>query len=149
MAKKTKIKVDKAQAAARVKNIFPILKKTYPDARIALVFETPLELLIATILSAQCTDVRVNIVTKELFKKHRSAKDWAKVPVEQIEAEIKSTGFYRNKAKNIKAACERIAEQFGGEVPSTMDELVSLAGVGRKNSERCVGQRFWQAWNSL
>ena len=119
MKKKAKIKVDKQQAAERVKKIWPILKKTYPEAKIALNFKSPLELLIATILSAQCTDARVNIVTKDLFKKYKSARDWEKTDIEQIETDIKSTGFFRNKAKNIKAACTKINEQFNGKVPAT------------------------------
>ena len=109
---KKAITVDKQQAAKRVKKILPILKKTYPDAKIALNFKAPLELLIATILSAQCTDARVNIVTKDLFKKYKSAKDWVKTDINEIENDIKSTGFYRNKAKNIKNACTRIIEQY-------------------------------------
>ena len=104
MAKKTdiKIKVDKAEATARVKKILPILEKLSPDAKTALNFKNPLELLIATILSAQCTDVRVNIVTKDLFKKYKSAAVWAKADLKEIESDIKSTGFYHNKALNIK-----------------------------------------------
>jgi len=102
LAKHKKIKFDRQQAAQRVKDIWPILKKTYPQAKIALEFVNPLELLIATILSAQCTDARVNIVTKDLFKKYKSAADWAKADLGQIESDIKSTGFFRNKALNIK-----------------------------------------------
>jgi len=142
MSKQAKIKVDVKDAAARVKKIYALLKKRYPDAKIALNFSNPVELLVATILSAQCTDVRVNIVTKELFKKYKGAKDWAKADVGQIEEDIKSTGFYRNKAKNIKAACEKIIEDFGGKVPSTMEELVSLAGVGRKTANVLLGNVF-------
>ena len=94
--KKKRVKVNKKEAAERVKKIWPVLKKTYPEAKIALNFRDPLELLIATILSAQCTDVRVNMVTKELFKKYKSPKDWAKTDIKQIETDIKSTGFFRN-----------------------------------------------------
>jgi endonuclease-3 len=137
-----KIKVNKAEAAERVKKIWPILKKTYPDAKIALSFGDPLELLIATILSAQCTDVRVNIVTKDIFKKYKSAGDWAKADLQQIESDIKSTGFYHNKALNIKGACTAIIEKFGGKVPNTMDELVSLPGVGRKTANVVLGNAF-------
>ena len=106
MAKKvkSKIKVNKTEAEERVRKILPILKKTYPDAKTALNFANPLELLIATILSAQCTDVRVNIVTKDLYKKYKFAQDWANADIKQIESDIKSTGFYRNKAKSIKKA---------------------------------------------
>jgi len=142
MAKKVKIKVDKALAAERVKKITPILKKTYPKARTALNFRSPLELLIATILSAQCTDVRVNMVTKEVFAKYESAGDWAKADVKEIEQDIKSTGFYRNKAVNIKAACNAINEQFAGEVPDRMEALTSLPGVGRKTANVVLGNAF-------
>jgi endonuclease-3 len=141
-AKKTNMKVDKAQTAERVKKIWPILKKTYPDAKIALNFTNPLELLIATILSAQCTDVRVNMVTKDLFKKYKSADDWSKADIKQIESDIKSTGFYHNKAVNIKSACTKIIEQFGGKVPNTIEELVSLPGVGRKTANVVLGGAF-------
>ena len=142
MPKKAKIKVDKAEAAERVKNIWPILKKAYPEATTALKFVNPLELLIATILSAQCTDVRVNAVTKDLFKKYKSPKDWVKADLKQIESDIRSTGFYHNKAVNIKGACTRIVEQFGGKVPGTMAELVELPGVGRKTANVVLGNAF-------
>ncbi len=142
MAKRKKIKVDKDDAAQRVKKIWPILKKTYPGAKIALNFKYPLELLISTILSAQCTDVRVNIVTKDLFKKYKSAADWAGADLKQIEAGIRSTGFFRNKAINIKGACTKVAEQYGGKVPGTMEELLTLPGVGRKTANCVLGDAF-------
>ena len=142
MAKQKKIKVDKDEAGQRVKKIWPILKKTYPDAKIALRFVNPLELLIATILSAQCTDVRVNMVTKDLFKKYKSAADWTGADLKQIESDIRSTGFFRNKALNIKGACARIAEQYGGKVPGTMEELLTLPGVGRKTANCVLGDAF-------
>lgn len=145
MPKKTaakKTKIDKTEAATRVRKIFPILRKTYPEAKIALKFADPLELLIATILSAQCTDVRVNMVTRDLFKKYTSAKDWAKADLKQIESDIKSTGFYHNKAVNIKGACTKIAEQFGGKIPDTMQELLTLPGVGRKTANVVLGNAF-------
>ena len=135
-------RVDKAQATERVKKIFPVLKKAYPDAKTALNFTSPLELLIATILSAQCTDVRVNMVTYELFKKYKSAADWAKADIKEIESDIKSTGFYRNKAISIQSACKEITEQFGGKVPDTMEELVALPGVGRKTANVVLGNAF-------
>jgi len=140
--KKKKVKVSKNQAAERIKKIWPILKKTYPGAKIALNFRDPLELLIATILSAQCTDVRVNMVTKELFKKYKSPKDWAKTDIKQIETDIKSTGFFRNKAKNIKGACSKINEQYNGKVPDTMEQLLTLPGVGRKTANCVLGDAF-------
>ena len=139
---KPKIKVDKSEATQRIKKIWPILKKTYPQAKIALKYRNPLQLLIATILSAQCTDVRVNIVTKEVFKKYRSVKDWAQADVKDIENDIRSTGFYRNKAANIRNCCKMIIEQFGGKVPETMDELLKLPGVGRKTANVLLGNLF-------
>ncbi len=137
-----KQKIDKQKAKERVRAIWPILKKTYPDARCALEHTNPLQLLIATILSAQCTDVRVNIVTKTLFKKYRTVKDWADVPLAEIEQDIKSTGFYRNKALNIKNACKKIIDEFGGKVPHAMDELLTLSGVGRKTANVVLGNAF-------
>ena len=134
--------MDKDDAAQRVKKIWTILKKTYPGAKIALNFKDPLELLISTILSAQCTDVRVNIVTKDLFKKYKSPADWAKADLKQIESGIRSTGFFRNKALNIKGACTRIVEQYGGSVPGTMEELLTLPGVGRKTANCVLGDAF-------
>jgi endonuclease-3 len=132
---------DKA-AAERVKKILPILKKTYLEATTALHFHNPLELLIATILSAQCTDVRVNLVTPALFKKYKSAADWARADLKEIEQDIKTCGFYHNKAVNIKGAAKKIAEEFNGKVPSTMDELVTLPGVGRKTANVVLGNAF-------
>lgn len=142
MAKKLKIKVVRAQAAKRFKQIWPVLTKTYPEAKTALRFKNPLELLIATILSAQCTDVRVNMVTKDLFKKYKSVADWAKADVKKIESEIKSTGFYHNKAINIKNASAAIQNQYGGKVPDSMEELVKLPGVGRKTANVVLGNAF-------
>jgi len=142
VAKQEKIKVDKAEAAEKVKKILPILKKVYPGARTALNFKNPLELLIATILSAQCTDVRVNMVTKEVFRKYKSAVDWAKADIKEIESDIKSTGFYRNKAISIKGVCTEIIERFDGKVPGTMEELVALPGVGRKTANVVLGNAF-------
>lgn len=142
MTKSTKPTFSKTDAAARVRSIFPILKKTYPRARIALEFVNPLELLIATILSAQCTDARVNIVTKDLFKKYKSPKDWAGADLSQIESDIKSTGFYRNKARSIKAACTKIVEDFADKVPDNMDDLLTLPGVGRKTANCVLGDAF-------
>jgi endonuclease-3 len=142
MDKKTAIKVDKASATERVKKIWPILNSTYPEARIALKFDNPLELLIATILSAQCTDTRVNMVTKFIFKKYRIARQWARADVKQIETDIRSTGFYHNKALSIKGACKMIAEKFDGKVPGTMEELLKLPGVGRKTANVILGNAF-------
>lgn len=141
MAKK-KIRVDKAQAKKRVDKIFPLLKKAYPDAKIALVHKGPVQLLVATIMSAQCTDVRVNIVTKDLFAKYKDALAFAECDLTELEGDIRSTGFYKNKAKNIKAACTTIVAEHGGQVPNTMKELVSLAGVGRKTANVLLGNAF-------
>jgi endonuclease-3 len=118
----------------RVGKILAILGRTYPDARCELNFTTPLELLVATILSAQCTDARVNLVTPHLFKKYRSAKDFAGVDPSALEEEIRTTGFFRNKTKNIIACCETLVRDFRGAVPRTMEELVTLPGVGRKTA---------------
>ena len=141
-AKKKARSFDKAAAAARVRKIWPLLRKAYPDATIALKFTNPLELLIATILSAQCTDVRVNIVTEELFQKYTSAADWAEADRKQIEEDIKTTGFFRNKAASIQGACKRLAEAHGGNVPDSMDQLVELPGVGRKTANVVLGNAF-------
>jgi len=145
MPKKTankKTKIDTTKAAERVRKIFPILRKTYPQARIVLKHSNPLELLVSTILSAQCTDVRVNMVTKTLFKKYTSATDWAKADVKQIESDIRSTGFFRNKAANIKGACTKVIEEFDGKIPSTMEEILTLPGVGRKTANCVLGNAF-------
>ncbi|MHC4171324.1 MAG: endonuclease III [Planctomycetota bacterium] len=140
--KRKKIKVHKAQAKQRLKKIWPLLMQTYPNAKSALKFVNPLELLIATILSAQCTDARVNMVTPGLFKKYKSAKDWAKADLKQVESDIRSTGFYHNKSVSIKGTCTKIVEQFGGKVPGTMAELVKLPGVGRKTANVVLGNAF-------
>src|SRR5436190_15006110 len=116
----------------RIEIILPILKQMYPDAKCSLDHRTPLELLVATILSAQCTDDRVNIVTKDLFKKYRKADDYARVKPEVLEKDIQSTGFYRNKTKSLRGMAQSLIEKHGGKVPDTMEELVDLAGVGRK-----------------
>src|SRR5947199_9959828 len=108
----------------RVQAILPILKRTYPHAKCSLDHSNPLQLLVATILSAQCTDTRVNIVTKELFRKYRSAEDFAQADQAELERDIQSTGFFRNKAKSIKACCRELVEQHGGQVPQDIDALV-------------------------
>ena len=126
----------------RTMKVIAALQRTYPDAHCELSYSNPLELLIATILSAQCTDKRVNLVTAELFKKYRTAKDFAAAPLAEIEEAVKTTGFFRNKAKNIKACCAALVEKFGGEVPRTMDELHALAGVGRKTANVVLGNAF-------
>jgi endonuclease-3 len=138
---KSKKGVDKDGARERVLKFFPILK-TYPKAKVSLDYMNPLELMIATILAAQCTDLRVNIVTKDLFKKYRKVEDWIKVPQEELEQDIRSTGFYRNKAANIQKACNTLIEKFHGQVPQTMDKLLTLGGVGRKTANVILGNCF-------
>ena len=141
-AKKATIKVDPAEAKERVLKIIPILKKTYPDAKIALNWDNPWNLLVAVILSAQCTDVRVNIVTKDLFKKYKKPQDYLDVPQEELEQDIRSTGFYKNKAKNIRGAAKKLIGDFGGKVPGTMEELLTLPGAGRKTANCILGNAF-------
>jgi endonuclease-3 len=119
-----------------------LLDENYPGARTALLHEDPLELLVATILSAQCTDERVNQVTKVIFKKYRKIEDYAKVKQEELEADIRSTGFFRNKAKSIRACTKALVEKHGGKVPASLDELVKLPGVGRKTANVVLGQAF-------
>ncbi|MFQ6075216.1 MAG: endonuclease III [Candidatus Bathyarchaeia archaeon] len=118
----------------RILEIIRLLEREHPDAKIALHYTSPLELLVATMLSAQCTDERVNTVTKALFKKYRSAEDYANVKLRELEEDIRPTGFYRNKAKNIKRCCEILVERFNSEVPRTMEELLLLHGVARKTA---------------
>ncbi|RPJ06108.1 MAG: endonuclease III [Deltaproteobacteria bacterium] len=134
--------MDKQGLQKRVKGIIKILSKEIPDSRIALKFSNPLELLIATILSAQCTDVKVNQVTAALFKKCRSAKDYAEADLAELEEDIRPTGFYRNKAKSLQKCCQELVARFGGKVPQTLDELVTLPGVGRKTANVILGNAF-------
>ena len=126
----------------QVEAIIAELRRLYPNAKCSLDFSTPLQLLIATQLAAQCTDERVNMVTKDLFRKYHSVEDFAAVSQEELEQDIKSTGFYRNKAKNIRATCQRIITDFGGEVPHTMKDLLSLPGVARKTANVVLGNAF-------
>jgi len=127
---------------ARVGRIITRLNIAYPDAHCELNYSNPLELLIATILSAQCTDKRVNLVTAELFRKYRAAADYARAGTAGFEQEIKSTGFYRNKAKSIQACCRKLVERHEGAVPRTMEELTRLDGVGRKTANVVLGNAF-------
>lgn len=133
---------NKISVKQRMALIIDRLKAEYPDAHCALNFSNGFELLIATILSAQCTDARVNIVTRDLFMKYRSPDDYLKVSQEELEDDIRSTGFYKNKAKNIRECCRGIIERFGGQLPDTMEELTSLAGVGRKTANVVLGNWF-------
>jgi endonuclease-3 len=126
----------------RIAQLLKVLPQVYPGAHCELDFHNPLQLLVATILSAQCTDKRVNMVTPALFKKYRTAKDYADAPQAEFENAIKSTGFYRNKTKSIRAAMRAIAEEHGGKVPDTMEELRELPGVGRKTANVVLGNAF-------
>lgn len=135
MASAAELKKRAAQVAKR-------LAAEYPDAECALTFSNPLQLLIATILSAQCTDVRVNMVTPALFKKYRTAAAFAAAPQADLEKAIQSTGFFRAKAKSIQACCRKLAEDYGGKVPQNLDQLVELPGVGRKTANVVLGTAF-------
>jgi endonuclease-3 len=126
----------------RVLMIVELLEKEYSDAKIALSYKNPLELLVATILSAQCTDRRVNIVTKVLFKKYRKPEDYANADLEELEEGIRSTGFYRNKARNVKKCCRILVEKFNSQVPKTMEELLELPGVARKTANIVLSNAF-------
>ncbi len=131
--KKKPLAMKLARKTAALKTI-ERLETEHPDAKIALNYTGPLELLIATILSAQCTDKRVNIVTKTLFKKYKTAKDYANADLKKLEEDVRSTGFYHNKAKNIKKCCQMLIEKFSGQVPKTMKEMLELPGVARKTA---------------
>jgi endonuclease-3 len=128
--------------AARLRCITGALAEAYPDAHCELEHRNPLELLVATILSAQCTDRQVNIVTRGLFEKYRTARDYAEARLGDLESDIRRIGLYRNKAKNIQAACRALVERHGGAVPQTMEELTALAGVGRKTANVVLGNAF-------
>jgi endonuclease-3 len=119
-----------------------LLEKEHSDAEIALAFKNPLELLISTVLSAQCTDKRVNIVTKTLFKKYETLEDYAKADIKELEQDIRSTGFYHNKARHIKKCCQMLIEKFGSQVPRTMEELLELPGVARKTANIVLSNVF-------
>ncbi|TET93877.1 MAG: endonuclease III, partial [Desulfobacteraceae bacterium] len=134
--------MEKESYKNRVKQIIEILEKEYPDAKTALTFKSPLELLVSTVLSAQCTDERVNKVTKELFKKYRSVKDYAQVDLTELEENIRPTGFFRNKAKSIKAFSTVLVEKFNGKVPANLKDLVSLPGIGRKTANVVLSEAF-------
>jgi endonuclease-3 len=136
------VNVAASEEKKRVLKIIRLLKKEYPDAKCSLNHSNPLELLLATILSAQCTDERVNIVTADLFRKYRRPEDYVNVPRLELEADIRSTGFFRNKAKSLQGACKMISEQYGGRVPNKVDELLALPGVARKTANVVLGNAF-------
>lgn len=131
-----------AEAKQQAARVVRGLRRAYPTARCALEFANPLELLVATILSAQCTDVRVNQVTKSLFRKYRTAADYARAPLAELEAAIQSTGFFRAKARNIQACCQKLVEQYDGQVPQNLEALVALPGIGRKTASVVLGTAF-------
>lgn len=126
----------------RVAKLRELLDKAYPDVKCSLDFETPVEMLVAVQLSAQCTDARVNIVTKELFKKYKTAEDFANADINELQEYIKSAGFYKNKSKNIIACCQRLVEVYDGKVPDTMEDLLTLAGTGRKTANLILGDLY-------
>jgi endonuclease-3 len=133
------------QQRTRTAQLIGRLKAAHPDAHCSLHYSNPLELLVATVLSAQCTDERVNRVTKLLFKKYRTASDYAGAPAGELEEDIKSTGFYRNKAKALRGCCAELVARYGGEVPATMSALVQLPGVGRKTANVILGNAYTMA----
>jgi len=126
----------------KILTVIELLEKVHPDAKIALNYTNPLELLVATILSAQCTDERVNAVTKSLFQKYKKPEDYAKADLKELEQDIRSTGFYKNKAKNIKKCCQILVERFNSQVPKTMDELLELPGVARKTANIVLANAY-------
>jgi len=142
MKEKSKSEDAERDNKTRVLKIIELLEETHSDARIALDYKNPLELLVATILSAQCTDKRVNIVTKVLFKKYKKAEDYANAELEELEEEIRSTGFYRNKARNIKKCCQILVQKFASEVPRTMEEMLELPGVARKTANIVLSNAY-------
>lgn len=129
-------------AKKKVRRMLEILDELYPEPKCSLIYETPVQMLIATQMSAQCTDNCVNNVTRTLFKKYRTVYDFANADQEELEKDIRPTGFYRNKAKNIIACCKRLAEVYGGEVPDNMEDLLTLAGTGRKTANLVLGDIF-------
>lgn len=133
---------DSNPTSSFVRRLLKKLQEAYPDAKCALNFESPLQLLIGTILAAQCTDARVNQITPGLFAKYPNAASFAKVSPGELEKDIHSTGFFRNKAKNIVACCQRIVSEYGGEVPNTMEDLLTLAGIGRKSANVILSESF-------
>lgn len=136
------IKMLKTNLKIRAQNIFDILRKEYPNVKPALEYKNPFQLLIATILSAQCTDERVNLVTKKLFKKYKSAADFLSVEIGELQKDIFSTGFYRQKAKSIILCCTQLINEYNGKVPTDFDSLIKLAGVGRKTASVIAGNAF-------
>lgn len=141
MPSKTENKIGKEEKA-RARKIFSVLSKEYPNPKPALNYKTPFQLLIATILAAQCTDARVNIVTKDLFKKYKMPEDYVNVPSEELEQDIRTTGFYKAKARSIKECCKQLIERHKGKVPADFELLTKLTGVGRKTASVVAGNAF-------
>src|SRR2546427_1322206 len=138
----SKMRETKSQKKERTEQLIKLLKRAHPDAHCALNHSNAFELLIATILSAQCTDERVNIVTADLFRKYRQPADYLKVPATELQQDIHTTGFFRNKTKSIQGACKMLTEEFGGQVPRTMEELLKLPGVARKTANVVLGVAY-------
>ncbi len=135
-------KIDLKGLKTRTKKIIQLLKRAYPDAKCSLNHSNAFELLIATILSAQCTDERVNIVTADLFRKYRKPEDYLKVPASELQSDIRTTGFFRNKTKSIQGTAKMLTEQYAGRVPETIEELLELPGVARKTANVVLGNAF-------
>lgn len=135
-------KIDPKALKARTHRIIQLLKRAYPDAKCSLNHSNAFELLIATILSAQCTDERVNIVTADLFRKYRKPEDYLNVPASELQSDIRTTGFFRNKTKSIQGTAKMLTEQYGGRVPETIEELLELPGVARKTANVVLGNAF-------
>ncbi len=142
--RKREKRVFSAEEKKRALQILDRLEKAYPDARVELEFSSPFELLVATILAAQCTDQRVNEVTRHLFKKYRGPEDYVRVPLDELEEDIRPTGFFRNKAKSLKACCEKLLNEYGGRVPEDLETLASFPGVGRKTASIVLGNAAGQ-----
>lgn len=136
------MKESESEKKKRVLEIIARLRKVYPDAKCALDFSNPFELLVATVLSAQCTDKRVNLVTPAVFKRCKTVKDYTEIAPEELEKLVQSAGFYKNKTRSILGAAKKVREEFGGKVPQTMEELVTIPGVGRKTANVILGNAF-------
>lgn len=142
MARRKKRKKREQMSAEQASKVLDILEETHPDARVYLDYETPLQLLVATILSAQCTDAKVNEITPGLFEKYKTAEDFANADLEELEQQVRSTGFFRKKAQRVRDCCRLLVEDHGGEVPEDLEVLASMEGIGRKTASVIVGEAF-------